>query len=686
MSTVSQSDRSQKTKPASRIELPAGTAAGQARVVIESISPAVDEGRFPAKRVEGDTVVVEVDIINDGHDQPSGVLLYRSADDAEWQQVPLSALVNDRWTASFTVEKIGTYYYTVEAWIDHFKTWRYDFNKRVAAGQDVGVDLQIGAEFVALAVEHAKSGADQEELKWWLGLFQAATPNPHLEAICHDRRLDELMWSHGPRKYVTRYEREFALTVDRRKAQFSTWYELFPRSAAAQPGRHGTFDDVIARLPYVAYMGFDVLYLPPIHPIGQAHRKGPNNNPVAQPGDVGSPWAIGAKEGGHKAILPELGTFDDFARLVSAAAEQGIELALDIAFQCSPDHPWVKEHPAWFKHRPDGTIQYAENPPKKYQDIYPINFESEDWEALWQELKSVFTFWIERDVKIFRVDNPHTKSFPFWEWCIGELKREHPEVILLAEAFTRPKLMYRLAKVGYSQSYTYFAWRHAKAELTEYMRELTTPPVSDFFRPNFWPNTPDILTEYLQHGGRPAFMNRLVLAATLTASYGIYGPPYEHFWGAPRDPGSEEYLNSEKYEIRHHDIERADSMRDFIARVNQIRKEHPALQSNERLQFHPIENDQLIAYSKRSADGNELLLMVVNLDPHNTHGGFLELPLAELGIEVSHPYQLHDVLSDARFLWHGPRNYVELNPHVVPAHIFRIGRRVRFDVYFEFFL
>jgi len=429
-----------------------------------------------------------------------------------------------------------------------------------------------------------------------------------------------------------------------------------------------------------------VLYMPPIHPVGTAHRKGKNNNPKAQEGDVGSPWAIGAKEGGHKEILAELGTFADFDRLVKAAAEKGIEIALDIAFQCSPDHPWVKDHPAWFKHRPDGTIQYAENPPKKYQDIYPINFESDDWEALWLELKSVFTFWIERGVKIFRVDNPHTKAFPFWEWVCGELKQEHPEVIMLAEAFTRPKLMYRLAKAGYSQSYTYFSWRNAKQELTEYMTELTASPVCDFFRPNFWPNTPDILPEYLQTGGRPAFMNRLVLAATLTASYGIYGPPFEHFWSAPRDPGSEEYLDSEKYEIRHHDLDRPDSLKDFIARVNQIRKDHAALHTNERLRFHPIDNGQLIAYSKRSRDGNELLVMTVNLDPHNTQGGFLELPLAELGIEAGNPYQLHDILSDARFLWHGPRNYVELNPHVVPAHIFRIRRRVRTERDFEYFL
>ncbi|MCA9227713.1 MAG: alpha-1,4-glucan--maltose-1-phosphate maltosyltransferase, partial [Planctomycetales bacterium] len=503
---------------------------------------------------------------------------------------------------------------------------------------------------------------------------------------CDDLELDRLMDRCAPRHHATTMERELTIVVDRERARFSSWYEMFPRSAADEPGRHGTFQDVIKRLPYVSSMGFNVLYLPPIHPIGQAHRKGRNNSPVAQPGDVGSPWGIGGPEGGHKAVHPQLGTLEDFDQLVLAARQLGIEIALDIAFQCSPDHPYVKEHPQWFRHRPDGTIQYAENPPKKYEDIYPFDFETDDWQALWQELKSVFVFWIERGVRIFRVDNPHTKPFPFWEWVIGELKRDWPDVLFLAEAFTRPKIMYRLAKLGFSQSYTYFSWRNTSEELREYLTELTTTEAAEFFRPNFWPNTPDILTEYLQVGGRPAFIGRLVLAATLSSNFGIYGPAYEHSVNSPRHSGSEEYLDSEKYEVKHYDLRRQDSLASLIGRVNRIRREHRALQTNEGLQFHTVDNQKILCFTKATEDKSELLMMVVNLDPHHTQSGWVELPLADFGLSDDHPYQLHDLLTDARYLWYGSRNYVELNPHVVPAHIFRVRRRVRSERDFEYYL
>jgi starch synthase (maltosyl-transferring) len=433
-------------------------------------------------------------------------------------------------------------------------------------------------------------------------------------------------------------------------------------------------------------MGFDVLYFPPIHPIGRTHRKGKNNSPVAGPDDPGSPWAIGAEEGGHKTVHPQLGTPEDFRRLVAKAQDYGIEIALDIAFQCSPDHPYVKEHPEWFRWRPDGTIQYAENPPKKYEDIFPFEFDTEEWRELWEELKSIFLFWIDQGVRIFRVDNPHTKPFRFWEWAIAEIRRDHPDVIFLSEAFTRPKVMVELAKLGFTQSYTYFAWRNTKGELSQYFKELLHTEVREYFRPNLWPNTPDILTEYLQSGGRAAFMIRLVLAATLGASYGIYGPAFELGEQRSREPGSEEYLDSEKYEIKQWNITRSDSLRDFITRVNRIRQQNPALQHNGGLRFHSVDNDQLLCFSKSTEDHANVILVVVNLSPHYTHAGWVELDLDALGLARERGYQVHDLLSNTRYLWHGPRNYVALNPHVVPANIFRVRRRIRTERDFDYYL
>jgi starch synthase (maltosyl-transferring) len=473
------------------------------------------------------------------------------------------------------------------------------------------------------------------------------------------------------------FPRELRVLVDPPLARFGAWYELFPRSTAAEPGRHGTFRDVVARLDYVQELGFDVLYLPPIHPIGHERRKGPNNTPSRGPQDPGSPWAIGAVEGGHTAVHPDLGTLQDFERLVALARERGIEVALDIAFQCTPEHPWVREHPEWFRHRPDGEIMHAENPPKVYEDIYPLDFETGDRRGLWEALRDVFVFWCERGVRVFRVDNPHTKPFAFWEWVLADVRSVYPDAIFLSEAFTRPKVMYRLAKVGFTQSYTYFAWRNTKPELTEYLTELTRTGAVEFFRPNFWPNTPDILTEYLQSGLRPAFAVRLILAATLSSSYGIYGPAFELMEHTPRDPGSEEYRDSEKYEIRTWDLERPDSLAPLIARVNRIRRENPALHDDRGLRFHGVANDQLLAYSKANEDGTNRILVIVNLDPRTPRSGWTDLALGELGLGPSEPFEVEDLLSGTVYAWSGPANFVLLDPAESPAHILRVRRAGR---------
>jgi starch synthase (maltosyl-transferring) len=656
---------------------------GRGRVVVEGVAPEIDGGMYPIKRVAGDTVVVEADAFTDGHDAISVVLLYRREGDGAWAETPMEFLNNDRWRGSFVVAELGRYRYSVMAWVDHFKSWSRDLAKRVEADQDVTVDLLIGAALIDAASRRA-SAIDTPRLQAYAQVLRAGGPEGARSALAAE--LAELMYRHAERLFATTYPKELLIWVQRERARFSAWYELFPRSCSAEPGRHGTFKDVEARLPYVAAMGFDVLYLPPIHPIGRSFRKGPNNTVVAQPGDPGSPWAIGAAEGGHKDIHPELGTLEDFRSLVQHAAEQGLELAMDIAFQCAPDHPYVKEHPEWFRQRPDGTIQYAENPPKKYQDIYPFDFETEGWQELWAELKSVMQYWIDQGVRIFRVDNPHTKPFVFWGWLISEIQREYPETIFLSEAFTRPKVMYNLAKQGFTQSYNYFPWRNTKWELAEYLTELTQTQVREFFGANLWPNTPDILPEYLQFGGRPAFMSRLVLAATLGPSYGIYGAAFELCDNTPLAPGREEYLNSEKFEIKRWDVEHPDSLHKLIGQINQIRRTNAAFHSNQNLRFHTVDNEQIIAYTKSSADLSSQVLVVVNLDPHHTQAGFVDLPLDELQIDQHQPYQVHDLLTDARYLWHGPRNYVELHPQVMPANIFAIRRRVRTEHDFDYYM
>jgi starch synthase (maltosyl-transferring) len=659
---------------------------GLVRVVIENIAPQVDAGRFAAKRVVDEPLRVEADVYTDGHDAVLARLLYRREEERDWSSVPMEPLVNDRFAASFVPDSLGRWRYTAEAWVDHFETWRRDLRKRKAAGQDLAVELVRGEQLVRAAARRA-SGEDAR----WLGTWASRIADTTLDAeqrfgAATDPALSALVTRYPDPNLLLRHEPWLPVQIDRVRARYSSWYELFPRSCATQANRHGTLRDVGKRLPDIAEMGFDVLYLPPIHPIGDEHRKGRNNAVTARAGEPGSPWAIGSTAGGHTAVHPELGTLEDVRWLAGEAARLGIELALDIAYQCSPDHPYVQKHPEWFSQRPDGTIQYAENPPKKYQDIYPFHFETQDWQALWQELKSVLDFWIEQGVRIFRVDNPHTKPFAFWEWTIREVQRTHPDAIFLAEAFTRPKVMHRLAKLGFTQSYTYFAWRNTKWELTQYLTELTQGPGRDYFRPNLWPNTPDILTEYLQFGGRPAFMVRLVLAATLGASYGIYGPAFELMEHEPREPGSEEYLDSEKYQIRHWDLARPDSLRDLVTRVNRIRRDNPALQWDWSLRFHPVDNDALICYSKTSPDGTNMVLTVANLDPHHTQSGWLELPLDELGLDESRPFQAHDLLSGARFMWQGRRNYVALDPQQAPAHVFRLRRRLRSEQDFDYFM
>lgn len=662
--------------------MPGHTGDGRRRVVIENVSPEIDCGRFAIKRVVGETVVVEADVFADGHDSVACRVLYWQNQD-EPQTVPMKSLGHDRWRGEFSVLSLGRYHYSVEGWVDRFQTWQIGLQKRVAAKQDIRVELLIGAELIDGAASRA-SGEDAALLHEWAHHLRESKDQESGAAIALQEDLKNVADRYPDRELASRYDKQLAVIVDREKARFSTWYEVFPRSCSPAAGRHGTFHDCEAWIPYIASMGFDVLYFPPIHPIGRSFRKGKNNSTESQPSDVGSPWAVGAVEGGHKSIHPELGTLEDFKRLIAKAAEHGLEVALDIAFQCAADHPYVKEHPQWFRARPDGTIQYAENPPKKYQDIYPLDFETSDWRALWQELKSVFEFWIAQGVRIFRIDNPHTKAFAFWEWVIDEIKQGHPDVLFLAEAFTRPLVMNRLAKLGFSQSYTYFTWRNTKQELTEYFTELAQTDVREYFRPNLWPNTPDILPEFLQVGGRAAFMVRLILAATLGSNYGIYGPVFELCENAPLEAGSEEYLNSEKYELRHWVLD--NSLKDLIASINQIRKEHAALQSTVNLRFHATDNPLIICYSKTSADLSDEIVVIVNLDCVYKQSGWVELDLGALDLGSGQVFQMHDLLGEGRFLWQGPRSYVELVPESMPAHILQVRRRARTERDFDYYL
>ena len=677
---------------------PIGLADGRVRAVIENVQPAVDGGRFSVKRIVGDTLVVEADCFADGHDVVAAMLKWRRSGAAEWHSAPMTPLVNDRWRESFVVDALGTWEYTVSAWVDPFQSWLHDFARRVDA-DDVRIAATTGALLIEQAAGRAGRGGDAELLRSWAGELARAPGASAAESTLDDtiganalKRVgtDEARAAVARRypylTYALDHQQVFTVTVERERARFSAWYEFFPRSASDNPDRHGSFKDCEAWLPYVKRMGFDVLYFPPIHPIGRSRRKGRNNTLTPLEDDLGSPWAIGAAEGGHEAILSALGTLVDFRQLVARAAELEIDIALDIAFQCAPDHPWVIEHPNWFKKRADGSIQYAENPPKKYQDIYPFDFESTDWRALWAALAGVFEHWVAQGVRVFRVDNPHTKAYPFWEWVIARVRALQPEVIFLSEAFTRPRVMHRLAKVGFSQSYTYYTWRNSKQELTAYFTEISQGAGREYFRPNVWPNTPDILPAALQYGGRPVFMARVAMAATLAASYGIYGPAYELLEGRALREGGEEYLDSEKFERRVWDRNRPDSLAEFIAALNRARRENPALQSDAGLRFLEVENEQLLAYAKTSADGANIVVCVVNLDPHHTQSGWVEFDLAAFGLQTDQVYQLHDLLSGSHFLWHGSRNYVSLDPQRVPVHVMALRTRMKRENDFDYFL
>ena len=652
--------------------------------LVENVAPQLEGGRYPVKRQAGEQVRVTADVFKEGHDELTVVLRHRqlTPEVGPEREVPMKAIGNDSFEGHFPLPSCGLYSFTVEAWPDSFRSWASELRRKVDAGREVKSELLEGAALLRQAELRAPAGeADAARLK---AAEQALREGPAASAIAValDPSLADVASRHPDRTVATRAPAELQIFAERKKAVCSAWYEFFPRSAAMDGLRHGTFRNAESWLSYVEELGFDVIYFPPIHPIGRTARKGKNNGLSAGPDDVGSPWAIGSAEGGHKSIHPQLGTLEDFKRLVSRAKDRGIEIALDIAFQCSPDHPYVKEHPEWFNRRPDGTIKTAENPPKRYEDIVNFDLLGAAREQLWAELRSVFQHWIDAGVRIFRVDNPHTKPLPFWEWVIGDLRKQHPDVIFLAEAFTRPKMMKALAKAGFNQSYTYFTWRNFKGELESYLRELTTPPVADFMVGNLWPNTPDILPEHLQQGGRPSFLLRSALAATLSSSWGIYcGFELAENRGLP---GKEEYADSEKYQLIKWDLDRPGNLRAWIAALNRIRKEHPALQSYRNLLFHKADDERVLFYSKIAPGRTSQILCAVSLDPYAAHDAILEVPLAALGIGPLETYQVHELISGERSLWQGPTAQVHLSPEK-PAAIWSVLRFDKSEQGFDYF-
>ena len=642
---------------------------GRVRVVVDRVEPEIDGGRFPIKRTIGESIRVTADMFADGHDVLAGVVKYRYEGEPSWSEIPLVPIGNDAWEASFAVDRLGHWEYTVEGWIDTFGSWLKALLAKAEAGQDVSSELLEGAELIQAAAGRFHAADDGRRLLEAADKLRGDLPQRARVTAARNADLRALMDARPDRSQSTTYPHSLRIVVDPVIARYGAWYEMFPRSCSPDPSRSGTFREAEARLPEIAEMGFDVLYLPPVHPIGRTNRKGGNNSLTAAPGDPGSPWAIGAAEGGHTAIDPGLGTIDDFDRFVRMAKRLGLQMALDIAFQASPDHPWVREHPEWFKHRPDGTIKYAENPPKKYQDIYPFDFESANWEQLWVALRDVFLFWLDHDVKLFRVDNPHTKSFRFWEWCIAEVQKTHPDAVFLSEAFTRPKVMRYLAKAGFSQSYTYFTWRNHAHELRQYLTELTGTELQEYMRPNFFANTPDILNEYLVSGGRPAFEVRLILAGTLSASYGIYSG-FEICENVPLRPGSEEYLDSEKYQIKPRDYNAPGNLKELIARVNEVRRAHPALQQNATLAFYNTDTPQLLCYGKTA--GDDRVYVVASTDPHWEQAGWVQFPTWEAGLGPRDRYIVEDLLDGSEYTWTGEWNFVRLGPDSRMAHIFVI--------------
>ena len=640
----------------------------QERVVIDDIRPQLDCGKFFIKRVVGEAVTVSADILPDGHDVMQAEVLYRHHGERKWREVRMHSLGNDRWEAFFLVDKQGFYQYKVRGWVDYALNWQHGIEAKIKDGQDVHSELLDGVQYLRFVKSKVK-GKDKEYLTSLIRAFESEGEYKNAVAEATSRRLHRLFSDH-PQRLLANTSRELEVYVDRNRANFSTWYEFFPRSASAKAGRHGTFRDCERLLPRIAKMGFDTVYLPPVHPIGEANRKGKNNTTEAQEGDSGVPWAIGSRHGGHRDLHPELGTEDDFRNLIGKASALGLEVAMDLAFQAAPDHPYIKEHPEWFRTRPDGTIQYAENPPKKYQDIVNFWFESDDYKALWKELLEVTLKWVGFGVRIFRVDNPHTKPFYFWHWLISEVKKEYPDVLFLAEAFSRPRIMQQLAKQGFSQSYTYFTWRVHKHELIEYMVELTQSEMREYYRPNFWPNTPDINPYHLQGAGESMHMIRYALAATLSGNIGIYGPVYEYMVTEPF-PGKEEYLDSEKYEIKHWDWEIENKLMHVIGRINEIRKRHPALQQTNNILFCGLENDQLMAFYKWDDSRQDRLLVIISLDSRQSQQGYVQLPLEQLGVGPGTRLEMHDLMTHTSYHWEAEWNYVALHPDL-PFHIFQI--------------
>jgi starch synthase (maltosyl-transferring) len=641
-------------------------------IVIENLQPLIEGGRYPIKRIAGEDLAVEADIFKDGHDVVAAVLKWRVLGKRAWRETPMSFVDNDRWRGVCTLYDDAFHEYTVEAWTDTFGSWQSEFTKKFEGGiSDLRSEALEGAALIEAAASRARDGADAVRLCEFSKQISTAA-NSEIYAIAKSGELEVLMATYPDRSTAAQYAPAPRVMVDRQAALFAAWYEFFPRSAEGCGDHGSTFRDCLPRVDDAKAMGFDVLYFPPIHPIGHTNRKGRNNSVTCEPGDPGVPWAIGSQAGGHKAVEPSLGTLDDFDWLQKQVRKRGMEIALDFAINCSPDHPYVKEHPEWFYKRPDGTIKYAENPPKKYEDIYPLNFRCESWRELWAEMKSIVLFWAEHGVRIFRVDNPHTKPVAFWEYLITGVHEKYPDTIFLSEAFTRPKMMKALAKAGFNQSYTYFTWRNTKQELIEYFTELTQTEMSEYFRPNLWPNTPDILSPVLQEGGRPAFMTRVLMAATLSPLYGIYSG-YELCENKALS-GREEYLNSEKYQFKERDWDAPGNIKDWVGRLNKIRKENRALQMYTNLRFYRAENEAILFYGKMTPARDNIILVVVNLDPFRKQHSFVYVPIEEFGQMESDAYQVHDLLNDARYTWRGRQNYVELDPEIQPAHIFLVRR------------
>jgi starch synthase (maltosyl-transferring) len=640
------------------------------RVIIANVLPQIKDMNNPAKGAVNEEVSISADIFADGHDELFASVLVKHSTERKWIEYQMEFQSNDRCIFNFIPGKTGRYQFKIQGWVNHFITWQKGLIKKFNAQQPLEIEMQIGVQLVEQLLESVPK-KERSLLKQWCEALANEEQMEKALRLALNEQVTALMQKHRDADQVRVYPETLEIDVDRRKAAFSTWYELFPRSASGKENMHGTFKDVKKLLPRIAAMGFDVLYLPPIHPIGKLKRKGKNNSLEATVNDPGSPWAIGNESGGHKSIHPELGTIKDFTALIKAANESGIELAMDIAFQCAPDHPYVKQYPQWFKWRPDGTVQCAENPPKRYEDILPFNFETEDWQNLWQELKSIIDFWIKHGIFIFRIDNPHTKSFTFWEWLITSVKKEYPDVLFLAEAFTRPRIMEHLAKIGFTQSYTYFTWRTTKLEIENYLKELTSPEMRSYFRPNFWPNTPDILPSELVHGGENMHIIRLLLAATLCSNYGLYGPVYE-FAIAEASHGKEEYYNNEKYEIKNWDWNRETRVSEIITLVNTIRRENLALQTTWNIQFIDASNEKIICFLKTDFKTNNYLIVVINLDPYHTQSAIVNVPVKQLGLLSDASYSVKDLLSQDTYEWQGEQNYVELNPFKMPAHILKL--------------